>query len=205
MRTFGLFAAGVLLGASLATARTVDVSIRDFSFTPDTVVANFGDTVRWTNLGAFNHTTTSGKSDSSPGLIWDSPFLTPGAIYLLPLTFTGADIPYFCRVHPLTMRGRLTSLIGVSEEPGSPRPAPRFELRTMNPDVLLLELPQAAEVSVAVYDAAGVARASIASHALLGSGYHRLSLALPGLGNGVYLLSVHIGSTARTARVVFAR
>lgn len=205
MRRFCVASLVLLVAANLAVARIVDVSMRDFSFTPDTVVANFGDTVRWTNLGAFNHTSTSGKSDSSPGLLWDSPFLTPGSTFLLPLTFTGTDIPYFCRLHSLTMRGRLTSLTGVSEEPGSVNSANRLELRTLNPDALVLDLAKPAEVSAMVYDATGMARLEVASHALLGSGSHRLPLALGRLDNGVYLISVRTGAVARTARVVLAR
>jgi hypothetical protein len=99
----------------------------------------------------------------------------------------------------------LTSLTGVKEEPGSPKPSTRLEVRTVNPEELVLELPGPALVSVTVHDAVGMARVSVVGHVQMETGSHRISLALPGLENGVYLLSVQAGSATRTARVVMAR
>jgi plastocyanin len=44
-------------------AQTLNVSIVDFSFMPETLTIRVGDTVRWTNNGSAGHTVTSGDPD----------------------------------------------------------------------------------------------------------------------------------------------
>ncbi|MDH3436009.1 MAG: Ig-like domain-containing protein [Betaproteobacteria bacterium] len=85
---------------------TVDVSIGDNFFTPQSITIKVGDTVRWTNNGAALHTTTSGTSPTANG-IWGSAILASGESFSF--TFTQAGIfPYFCSVHPGIMTGTVT-------------------------------------------------------------------------------------------------
>jgi len=86
-----------------AWATVWPVSITEFAFTPDTVNVAQGDTVIWTNNGAFRHSSTSGTG-GIPDSIWDSGLLSPAATYSQPFPNTGS-FPYFCTVHPLTMTG----------------------------------------------------------------------------------------------------
>ncbi|MBF0558009.1 MAG: Ig-like domain-containing protein [Nitrospirae bacterium] len=84
--------------ASLSYGATVDVSVRDFAFSPSTVTINVGDTVRWTDATG-THTTTSGSGCTANGL-WDSgtALLSPGGTYSR--TFNSAGTyPYFCSFH----------------------------------------------------------------------------------------------------------
>ena len=46
-------------GGGGSSGSVVDVSIRDFTFTPASVTVTVGTTVRWTNNGPSAHTTTS--------------------------------------------------------------------------------------------------------------------------------------------------
>jgi plastocyanin len=198
MNRLSIVLLSLLSAFSFAGARVVDVQMLDFRFSPETVVVQTGDTVRWTNSGAFSHTTTSGLPDSAAGQLWDSPFLATGGIYLLPVTFTGGNIPYFCRIHSLSMRGRLTATAGVSEERRSPASRLRLQVRTLNPKSLVVELSEPADASVSLYDATG--RLLVSYLAL-----HSSPFTLPRLGPGIYIASVRAGNLTQTARFVVAR
>lgn len=191
-----------VLFAGLATARVVDVSMSGFAFVPDTVTVNQGDTVRWTNHDAVSHTSTSGKPDSAPGALWDSPFLANGQSWSLPVTFSGSDIPYFCRVHSLTMRGRLSVSTGIVEQPGRPIPGPRLSLRSLNPDAVSFELPARQVVSLRIYDATGQQRAVLLDNARLDPGLRRMSFEHLRLRAGLYIVSLSAGAVERNARMV---
>jgi plastocyanin len=203
MKIIFAFSFGVLLAAAPAVARVVDVSITEYAFTPNPVSVSFGDTVRWTNNGAFSHTATSGKSDSSPGLLWDSPFLAHGQTYDLPVTFTGADIPYFCRLHYLTMKGFLTALTGVEE--AGPASALRLSVRSLNPRSVGIDVPDTRPVSLVLYDAAGQPAGLILSRARLNAGRHDVPLSGLALASGFYFLRLEDGEIARTARIAILR
>jgi hypothetical protein len=94
------------------------VSIVDFSFSPDTVRINPGDSVSWTNNGAFTHTSTSGVNGVWDSL-WDSGDLTPGATFVRGFAANGT-FNYFCRHHwPSGMKGVVVvGSGGVNETPG---------------------------------------------------------------------------------------
>jgi plastocyanin len=78
-----------------ALAATSNVTIANFSFTPNLSKLKMGDTVHWTNNGPSSHTTTS----NSPLVLWDSGTLGVGATF--DFTFTAAGIyPYHCSIHP---------------------------------------------------------------------------------------------------------
>lgn len=75
-----------------------DVSIVDFSFSPPTVNATAGDTVRWTNNGNFTHTSTSNTA------VWNSGNLAGGGVGVFSRQFnTGGSFPYHCAIHPSMM------------------------------------------------------------------------------------------------------
>ncbi|MEW6002665.1 MAG: plastocyanin/azurin family copper-binding protein [Nitrospirota bacterium] len=79
---------------SSSFSATVDVTMREFSFNPLQITINTGDTVRWTNSGVIQHTTTSGANCVSDGK-WDSGFLSPGQTFSFTFTSPGT-FPYFC-------------------------------------------------------------------------------------------------------------
>jgi plastocyanin len=84
---------------------TVDVSIGDFFFAPQSVTVKVGDTVRWTNNGVASHTTTSGTSPTGDGK-WASGILSSGQPFSFTFTQAGT-FPYFCSVHTF-MTGTVT-------------------------------------------------------------------------------------------------
>jgi len=70
---------------------TETVSIDEFSFTPDPVTINVGDTVQWDNDGAISHTTTAN------GGAWDSGLLAPGGSFSHIFGSPGM-FPYICSI-----------------------------------------------------------------------------------------------------------
>jgi plastocyanin len=190
------------LTAGLASALVHDVSMSGLKFVPETLSVTQGDTVRWTNHDAVTHTSTSGKPDSAQGVLWDSPFLTNGQSWSLPITFAGTGIPYHCRIHFLTMKGWLNVSSGVEEQPGKSEPGLRLALRSLNPDAVSFELSSRQRVSLRIYDAIGQEKAAPLHDVLFDPGPHRLSLAGLGLKNGFYIVSLSAGASERTARMV---
>jgi plastocyanin len=91
-----------LLVEGTAIGATKGVTIQSFSFTPTAVKVKLGDSVRWTNLDGFDHTSTSdgfadGSSYTGIGL-WTSGHITSGATFTQPFTLAGT-FPYHCSIH----------------------------------------------------------------------------------------------------------
>ncbi len=78
-----------------ALAKVIDVSIINFTFDPQTVTIEQGDSVRWTNNEAVTHTSTS---TSNPP-VWDSGNLGTGESYMFQFISSGS-FPYYCTIHP---------------------------------------------------------------------------------------------------------
>jgi plastocyanin len=96
----GLAVAGlIVLGGlsvrktALATTLTVsDVSAVDFVFVPPVITITAGSSVRWTNNGIFDHTSTSDTS------LWPSATLDPGDMFTQ--TFDAPGVyGYYCIFH----------------------------------------------------------------------------------------------------------
>jgi plastocyanin len=107
----GVFAlsAGTLAGSGQAVTGAnhrasiraeIPVSITEFAFTPNRLMAHVGDTVKWTNNGGVSHTT------SAKGNVWNSGTLTPGATFSFTFTTTGV-FKYRCQIHPTLMQGSI--------------------------------------------------------------------------------------------------
>lgn len=83
------------------------VMIIDFSFSPDPMAVTPGTTVRWSNDGSVNHTTTQDTQDPE-NRSWDSGSLPPGAQFAV--TFDAAEsYDYICSIHPF-----MTATVNVS-------------------------------------------------------------------------------------------
>lgn len=73
------------------SSKTVEVTIQNFAFNPDSVTISSGDTVKWTNMDSTAHTIT--------GTDFSSGNLNKGDSY--ENTFTKAGTyDYHCSIHP---------------------------------------------------------------------------------------------------------
>lgn len=83
-----------------------DVAMRNTAFDPQEITIGVGGRVRWTNFDLVTHTATSGDpGDENAGDLWDSDFLGRGESFTSEPFETPGEFVYFCRIHPLTMRG----------------------------------------------------------------------------------------------------
>lgn len=83
---------------------TTNVTIQDFTFTPDNVTISANGIVKWTNNGT-THTVTSGPSPTPDGK-FNSGNLGTGATVCVQFLGIGTA-QYFCAIHP-TMTGSVT-------------------------------------------------------------------------------------------------
>lgn len=88
----------LMLGAGMAQAATIEVTIDKMAFSPAAIEAKVGDTIEWTNKDAFVHTATA----------------KGGFEVMLPVKKSGSvtvdkagTFDYYCRLHP-NMKGRVT-------------------------------------------------------------------------------------------------
>jgi len=100
--TFALYLTLSVLGATSSAApggaRTVDVAIQNFAFSPVTVTVDPGDTVRWTNFDSASHSAVTIVT----GFITQTLAQNQSAS----LTFDRAGtFDYICGVHGPSMRG----------------------------------------------------------------------------------------------------
>ncbi len=98
----------VLITPLLATAATHIITQSGFTFSPQNITIQVGDTVQW-NWSAGSHTVTSGTdlSDPQAGSIFDSPLTSIN--FTVSHTFMQAGTQnYFCRPHvSLGMKGSI--------------------------------------------------------------------------------------------------
>ncbi len=109
----------IALVAEPARATVHEIEVADFSFSPGNKAVVQGDTVRWILVNGTHSTTSEASSPKA----WDSGVSnTPGV--LLEIVFTTSDqagsYPYYCSVHPTTMKDTLHLQL----KPGAPKGIP---------------------------------------------------------------------------------
>lgn len=114
-----ILCAALLAAVAVSQAVQVPVSMIDNAFQPDTVMINAGDSVTWTNNGAFIHTSTSGDNGVWDSL-WDSGNMAHGVTFTHGFP-TDGTFDYFCSLHWI---GGMSGVVVVgasssSEEPRS--------------------------------------------------------------------------------------
>jgi plastocyanin len=90
------------------------VTLKGITFRPDTLGVTAGTTVTWANEDSSAHTVTSGPVDQGaagvtekPDGRFDSGEFTNGKKFSFKFETPGT-YPYFCALHPATMRGQIT-------------------------------------------------------------------------------------------------
>jgi len=93
-----VFMLAPLIGAGMAGAETIKVTINKMAFEPASIQAKVGDEIEWINKDAFTHTATVKGG-------WEVMLPVKGAGKVT--VETPGALDYFCRFHP-NMRGRIT-------------------------------------------------------------------------------------------------
>ncbi len=205
-----VFTLGLLLGATtLAGARIEQINIQSFAFNPNAVTISVGDSVRWTNLDAIQHTATS---DSGPAA-FNSGLLSQNQSYAFQFTVAGA-YRYHCTPHP-SMIGRITVAPNGVEGDNTVSSEATLSLAQNVPNpagwrtTIAFELSRQGEASLAVYDLSGKNVATLAQgtlkagrHVLSWDGRNAQGGRLPG---GVYFYRLRAEGKSLTRRAVLIR
>lgn len=95
-------------------ARSTAVSMKLIAFTPEALTVKAGTTVTWRNEDGTEHSVTSGTVEQGPASVspaadgtFDSGLLGSNATFTFTFQSPGT-YPYFCTLHPATMRGEIT-------------------------------------------------------------------------------------------------
>ena len=205
--TFVIFTVALLLTLASPTLATVRiVNIGDFFFSPDTVAVSVGDTVRWTHIGAFLHTTTSNT------LIWDSGTMNNGDTFEFQFNIAGS-FPYHCSFHPTSMNGIINVAGGtwVRDDSRTPGEIPEsFGLEQnypnpFNPSTTIdYALPRSAYVRLEVYNVLGE-RVSVLRDGVQDEGYHSVVFEGKGLPSGIYFYRLRAGDFVQTRKFMLLR
>lgn len=213
MSRISVMVLALLTAVGLSLAAQVPVSMVGFTFSPDTVRIAPGDSVIWTNNGAFLHTSTSGVNGVWDSL-WDSGNMAPGATFVHGFPVDGT-FNYFCRNHYLSgMKGVVVVGAG-GVESESPKWAGVERQLVVSPNpfrsstTIRYLLPQPGPAKMSVADAAGrtvsqllSACQSAGSHEFVWNGRTTGGKSVPA---GVYLVQVETGGVHSTARLVLSR
>lgn len=151
------FSLGAFLASSIQAVE-VEVEIEDFSYIPQQVAINVGDTVKWKNRDAVRHSTTSGEN-AVPNGKWNSGLLSMDQTFSLVFEEDGT-YPYFCVPHPW-MTG--TVIVNPRPDTGDTTPLPAVEerLKAVNaqlevrPTSLEFALPSVTNLELVVYNLTG--------------------------------------------------
>jgi plastocyanin len=94
--------AGKSKPATVTTAASTGVTIKNFKFAPSTSSVHVGDTITWTNQDIAPHTATASNGS------WDTGTINKGKTGSHTFT-TAGTFPYICSIHP-SMKGTVTVL-----------------------------------------------------------------------------------------------
>jgi plastocyanin len=183
MKTILLLIACIALEAQVTRANIYSVLVKDYSFTPATVTAEVGDTIRWIWQGG-SHTTTS-TTIPAGAAPWDSPITPTNAVFQYILTVPGTYL-YLCTPHASLS---MTGIIVVS--PTSVESVENFPLRIApNPanDVLEVALPgQKQDVEIRILDMLGRS----VFDGIISSG-KTMSISTANIPSGLYQLTLNL-------------
>jgi plastocyanin len=212
---------GMVGAVSVITHSVKHVQMNDnfptqsYFFNPVNVTASPGDTIKWTNAGQTLHTATSGTEGTpGAGVLFDSPYLSPGEMFTWVVKDTSAVLPYFCVPHAmLGMLGTITVQPSSVELPGSvDDPNLGLHVRMVgggSASSVAFRLLASENVTVSVVDARGAAVARLVD-GTLPAGPHEVRWAgLRGDGaraaSGLYFYDVRIGARRGSAPALLLR
>ena len=163
-----------------AKAETRGVSIKSFAFSPATVTAKVGESVRWINdEDAVPHTVTT---EAFGG--FTSPTMRPGDSFTQAFATAGA-YQYFCIIHP-----RIRGVVLVGDATG----APSTPWSVLPSAPISLRLSGANEVPAVTTPANGTFTATAGANSLA----YQMQLS----GNGILVSHIHVGAAGTNGPVV---
>lgn len=114
LKGLGLLAATLMIGVA-AFSKVVTIQVANFQFTPSTVNAVVGDTIKWLWVNGGHTTTSGGIPAGAPS--WDSPIAAADPSFNYKIVVPGT-YNYVCKPHAPGMAGVINAvaLNGVSQQ-----------------------------------------------------------------------------------------
>jgi plastocyanin len=196
MRKTLLLLAIAYLSTNAATATIHTVSVSDFQFSPASVTAHVGDTIKWV-WSSGTHTTTSGSKPAAAAA-WDAPITSTATTFSYKLTVAGS-YSYVCTPHAPMMAGTITVQSAAAVEQASAQTI--FQL-SPNPAANSLSIqlsdPQQ-QASFALTDVLG--RTVLSGNSTPGKA---LNLSTSTLANGIYIVRAMVAGKVYAQRLEIA-
>jgi plastocyanin len=104
----------MLLSTSSASAATATIKMVNYGFKPKVQTVTLGNSVKWKNASTKRHTATPKVSWS-----WGGVTVAPGSTSNTVTPTQAGTFPYFCSMHPTTMKGTIKVPMTVSPLAGN--------------------------------------------------------------------------------------
>ena len=186
-----------------ASAIVRQVSIADDFFSPLNTIINPGDTIRWTNNGVANHTSTSNTR------VWSSGSLAPGQSYSRQFLVPGV-YAYHCSIHvAFGMRDTIRVAATGVDDPQSSNPNIfKFAQNYPNPfnaqTMIQYTLLSQTQVSIDIFDILGRKIATVAE-GMKPAGDHRATWDAISQSSGIYFYRIKAGDKAETRKMLLQK
>lgn len=187
--------------AGTVAATTHQVNIQNYAFSPDSLIIEVGDTVRWTNHDAVPHTSTAYDGT------WNSGTLSQNQSYSCVFTSTGSH-SYYCGFHPM-MVGAVTvnSPTGIDQAGTLPE---RFSVYDNYPNpfnastTIHYSLATASNVIVEIFDILGHRIETLLVERQV-AGYHSVTWNAVDKPSGIYFYRVKADDSVQTKRMALLK
>jgi plastocyanin len=208
---FFLMASGITLSQT-----THDVTVQDFTFTPQTLTITVGDAVKWTNIQGIHNVVADDNSFTS-----GPPAPAPWE-FIHTFTIAGSN-PYYCEPHGGPGGQGMSGVITVQNPVGVPADdfiAGKFELNQNYPNPFnpatkigfrIADFPSELRpagtsgfVSLKVFDVLGNEVATLVNE-YKPAGVYEVEFDAQGLPSGMYLYKLQAGSFVETKKMILLK
>ena len=196
-----LLAVVAIMMVTMLNAKNYTVTVKNYSFTPNTLDVKVGDSVTW-NFTEGSHTTTSGSSCTGDGK-WDSGTKGSGSTFVFVFTSTGT-YNYFCTPHcSMGMTGSITvaTTSGVADAPKTVTSFSAFPNPSLGSTNVSVTLAEAANVKLAVFDLNGK-MVFENNNINAGSTNVNYSLDMQTWKSGMYLTQLYVNGVASESKII---
>jgi plastocyanin len=201
----------LLTSTILFSQTTHDVTVQNFSFSPQTLTITTGDVVRWTNISGTHNVRANDDS------FYFGPAAPAPWEFTHTFTTTG-DFPYYCEPH-LSMGMTGTIIVqnpaGVGDEEmladqfeleqNYPNPFnPSTKIKFTIPSVIASRAKQSQLISLKVYNVLGKEIATLVNEEL-STGEHEVTFNASEYPSGIYFYQLKAGNLIETKKMILLK
>jgi plastocyanin len=204
---FKLFPVLFAFFACSTYSATWNVQVADFMFTPDSLIVNVGDTIRWQWVSGFHTTTSLDIPDAA--LPWDAPIDNTNQVFSY-VAVTPGVYNYKCTPHFPMMVGSFSvvSLVGITKLESEIADGFRLFQNYPNPfnpvTKMKFEIPEESFVQLIIYDALGRQVQTVVDEYLKPAAYE-VNWDASSYPSGIYFYNLKTRNYSETKRMVLVK